>query len=319
MKRIQTALILFFLLMSAFPFSVKAQKNAIDSLNTNRQVREFVIKHFPELKDQLDYVFDSAVEIESDSLEFFLKFRKWDTADFNGDHITDLLFTGKSQYGNHNLYVIISSQSGYILHTLDNEISLARIFPRLVYKSKTPLIILTSMFQYEKKTPLLRFAPDSSFYSFNTYFYLKRDTFRYSNGVFTSFPTNDLDHSFEMEFCFHYYGIESYELSSCFQIKSNGSCFYYGNRNDTMPGLYTGKVQSNLLDSLRYYMGKIPQRSSLIDMSKSMDIERAQTFIRYYNGKLIYVQDKREDARGSTRDFYNFMDRLRGKIMWKEL
>jgi hypothetical protein len=306
------------MVMSALPFSVKAQ-NAIDSIQTNKEVREFVIKHFPKLKDQLDYDFDSAVQIGPDSLEFFLKFRKWDKADFNGDHLTDLLFTSKTGFGDHNLYVILSNSSGYVLYTLNNEISFARLFPRLVYENNIPVIVLTSMFSYDKKAPLLRFASDSSFYSFNTYFYLKKDTFRYSNGTFTSFSTNDLSHSFEMEFCIHYYGTESFERASYLQIKSNGKAFYYGNRNDEMPGLYKGEVQLYLLDSLRQVMENIPQHDTLIDISKSGDIDRTQTFIRYDNGKSIYMRDNREEARGTTRDFYDFMDRLRRKIIWKEL
>jgi hypothetical protein len=316
MKRIQAVPIIFFLIICVSPLSVKAQKNAIDSLLTDSNVLHFIQRNFPEMVDQFTFAYFTTGNIDS-----LLKCRAWYKIDLNDDRRTDMLFINLNNRRGHNkcISAIISNEHGYTLTTLDPGISRATIYARTVFLKRKPAIVVYRMFNYNDEIKeYYDLNKDTTLFVNKDYYYIYKDTFVFRDSMFM------LKQSLSKKAGFTYFqyrlsnqAVEGEAPDYFVEMSNSGDILYSTDKY----GIYKGKMLASDLDTLNMLTSNFNKKDTTYDYTEifATDQPSAYTFVRFADNKEIYVQDYGPQAPEEIQKIYRYIARLKDRIKWQRL
>lgn len=300
MKKIFSLLIFFFHL-SLFYSQDKKVFNKIDSLNSAKDVQEFLnneknkINYYLDVEDKIDY--DRYCALIADSLN--LK-QNWEKADFDNNGLTDLLVTGKISEGPKTIYILDKGD-----HFESKNLSKGGLYEQCSFS-----IVKDHKIEYHSVKIL------------NRYGFIKRltENLVYKFGEFIEENKAPERHNI-LEIQFENSGSHWNTFVLKMEIVSNRDVTWIS-RNDGFltSGVYTAKISQDkfkeIVDLLNYI-----NFENLADEYEVGYSDAATTYLKvtYDNLKVKNIRDSGGMGTRGLRKLYDILNDLKGNQQWTKL
>ena len=300
MKKIFSLLIFFFHL-SLFYSQDKKVFNKIDSLNSAKDVQEFLnneknkINYYLDVEDKIDY--DRYCALIADSLN--LK-QNWEKADFDNNGLTDLLVTGKISEGSKTIYILDKGD-----HFESKNLSIGELYEQCSFS-----LVRDHKIEYH------------SVKIFNRYGFIRRltENLVYKFGEFIEENKAPVKHNI-LEIQFENSGSHWNKFVLKMEIVSNRDVTWIS-RNDGFltSGVYTAKISQDkfkeIVDLLNYI-----DFENLADEYEVGYSDAATTYLKftYDNLKVKKIRDSGGMGTRGLRKLYDILNDLKGNQQWTKL
>lgn len=294
MKKI-FSLLIFCFYFSLFSSQDKKVFNKIDSLNTAKEVQEFLdndqnkISYYLNVQDKINY--DSYCKVIADSLNFK---QNWEKADFDGNGFTDLLVTGNTTEGSKTIYILDKGD-----HFESKNISKGKLYEQCSFSS-----IKDNKIEYQSVKILSRLGFLSN---------LIKENFIYKYGGFIEENTAPKRHNI-LEIEFETSGSYRNNFVLKMEMVSNGD-ITWTSRNDGFltAGIYRAKISQakfkEIVDVLNYI-----DFENLADSYEANYSDAATTYLKitYDNLKVKNIRDNGSMGTRGLRKLYDLLNDLKG-------
>lgn len=301
MKKI-FSLLIFCFYFSLFYSQDKKVFNKIDSLNTAKEVQEFLdndqnkINYYLNVEEKINY--DSYCKVIADSLNFK---QNWEKADFDGNGLTDLLVTGNTSEGSKTIYIL---DKGH--HFESKNISKGKLYEQCSFSS-----IKDNKIEYQSVKILSRLGFLSN---------LIKENLIYKYGGFIEENTAPKRHNI-LEIEFETSGSYRNNFVLKMEIVSNGD-ITWTSRNDGFltAGIYRAKISQvkfkEIVDVLNYI-----DFENLADSYEANYSDAATTYLKitYDNLKVKNIRDNGSMGTRGLRRLYDLLNDLKGNQQWTKL
>jgi len=301
MKKI-FSLLIFCFYFSLFYSQDKKVFNKIDSLNTAKEVQEFLdndqnkINYYLNVEDKINY--DSYCKVIADSLNFK---QNWEKADFDGNGLTDLLVTGNTSEGSKTIYILDKGD-----HFESKNISKGKLYEQCSFSS-----IKDNKIEYQSVKILSRLGFLSN---------LIKENLIYKYGGFIEENTARKRHNI-LEIEFETSGSYRNNFVLKMEIVSNGD-ITWTSKNDGFltAGVYTAKISQakfkEIVDVLNYI-----DFENLADSYEANYSDAATTYLKitYDNLKVKNIRDNGSMGTRGLRKLYDLFNDLKGNQQWTKL
>ncbi|MCU7617590.1 DUF6438 domain-containing protein [Chryseobacterium sp. PBS4-4] len=300
MKKVFSLLIVCFQL-SLFYSQDKKVFNKIDSLNTAKEVQEFLdndknkINYYLNVEDRIDY--DRYCTLIADSLNLN---QKWQKADFDSNGLTDLLVTGKTSDAAKTIYILDKGD-----HFESKNLSKGQLFEQCSFS-----IVKDHTIEYHSVKIL------------NRYGFTKRltENLVYRFGEFIEENKIPERHNI-LEIQFETSGSHWNKSVLKMEIVSNRDVTWIS-RNDGFltTGVYTTKLSKEkfkeIVDLLNYI-----NFENLADEYEVGYSDAATIYLKvtYDNFKVKNIRDTGGMGTRGLRKLYDILDDLKGNQQWTKL
>ena len=301
MKKI-FSLLIFCFYFSLFYSQNKKVFNKIDSLNTAKEVQEFLdddqnkINYYLHLEDKINH--DSYCKVIADSLN--LK-QNWGKADFDSNGLTDLLVTGNTSQEPKTIYILDKGD-----HFESKNLSKGKLYEQCSFSS-----IKDNKIEYLNVKILSRLGFLSN---------LIKENLIYKYGGFIEENTTPIRHNI-LEIEFENSG--SYRINYFLKMKivSNGDITRVTKDDDLLrAAVYTSKLSQakfkEIVDLLNYI-----DFENLADSYEANYSDAATTYLKitYDNLKVKNIRDNGGMGTRGLRRLYDILNDLKGNQQWTKL
>jgi len=300
MKKIFSSLIFCFCL-SLFYSQSKKIYNKIDSLNSAKDVQEFLnndknkINYYLDVEDKIDY--DRYCALIADSLK--LK-QNWGKADFDNNGLTDLLITGKISEGPKTIYILDKGD-----HFESKNLSKGQLYEQCSFS-----LVKDNKIEYHSVKIL------------NRYGFIRRltENIVYKSGDFIEENTKPKRHNI-LEIQFENSGSHWNKFVLKMEIISNGDIIWVSKDDDFFQtGTYQAKLSQakfkEIVELLNYIDFENLQDEYEVGYS---DAPSMYLTITYDNLKIKKIRDSGGMGTRGLRIFYDLLNDLKGNQQWTKL
>lgn len=301
MKKI-FSLLIFCFYFSLFYSQDKKVFNKIDSLNTAKEVQEFLdndqnkINYYLNVEEKINY--DSYCKVIADSLNCK---QNWEKADFDGNGLTDLLITGNTTEGSKTIYIL---DKGH--HFESKNISKGKLYEQCSFSS-----IKDNKIEYQSVKILSRLGFLSN---------LIKENLIYKYGGFIEENTAPKRHNI-LEIEFETSGSYRNNFVLKMEIVSNGD-ITWTSRNDGFltAGIYRAKISQAKFKEIADVLNYI-NFENLADSYEANYSDAATTYLKitYDNLKVKNIRDNGGMGTRGLRKLYDLLNDLKGNQQWTKL